>query len=232
MSQRLKLGSQIMNAVFVARNRSNLLSIRSFSNLSRIQVISPGKYQRRMYSLSPEGQTILDHLLKTEEDAEDFYRELAAKAKNEGFKNIFLMLVKEEQKHKEWLKTLAADSKNSMASAVKLNRTLLGDAKNVFLQLKESRKDLNKLCVDQVELYRTARDIEGQSRNFYAERAKNAKDPELKKLLEIIAAEENKHFVLIDSLLKFISEEEEGYEVDALNFWVKMDDGLHEMGKP
>jgi len=229
----MKLGCQILNAVFVARNRPNWLSIRSFSLLPRpIQVTSPVRHQRRLYSLSPEGQTILDHLLKTEEDAEDFYRELAAKAKNEGFKNIFLMLVKEEQKHKEWLKALSADSASAMASAVKLNKTLLGDAKNVFLQLKESRKDLNKACADQVELYRTARDIEGQSRNFYAERAKHAKDPELKKLLETIAVEENKHFLLIDSLLQFISEEEGGYEVDALNFWVKLDDSLEEMGKP
>jgi len=142
------------------------------------------------------------------------------------------MVAKEEAKHTEWLKSLASDNKSSMSQAVKLNRTLLGDAKNIFLQLKENRKDLNKLCADQVELYRTARDIEGQSRDFYRERAKNTKDPELKKLLETIAVEENKHYELLNSLLQFISEEEEGYEVDALNFWVKMDDGLHNMGKP
>ena len=62
--------------------------------------------------------------------------------------------------------------------------------------------------------------MEAMSRDFYLRRAKAATDPTLKKLLETLAAEEEKHYKLLHSLLVFISEEAEGYEVDALNFWV------------
>eukprot|EP00906_Rhabdomonas_costata_P001530 RCo002537 len=184
----------------------------------------------RFASLSSEGQTILDHLLKTEMDAEAYYKEMAEKAKNQGFRNIFTMLAKEEAKHTEWIKQLAQDGE--LGSAVKQNKTLLGDIKLIGQSMKESRKDLNKLCADQVELYRIARDIEAQSRDFYKERAKYATDPAVRKLLEIIAAEEDKHYRLVKGLLDFVSEEEEGYEVDALNFWVKLDDPIADMGKP
>jgi rubrerythrin len=182
-------------------------------------------------TLSAQGKSILDHLLKTESDAEAYYRDLATKAKNDGFRNIFLMIAKEEAKHTEWLSSLAKDG-GALGAAVLLNQTLLGDAKCVFQGMTENRKDLNKLCEDQIELYRAARDIEAQSRDFYAERAKHATDPALKKLLETIAIEEDKHYRLLHGLLQFISEEEGGYEVDALNFWVNMDEPLADMGKP
>lgn len=181
-------------------------------------------------TLSAEGQTILDLLLKTEVDAESYYREMAEKSKNEGFRNIFTMLAKEEAKHTEWIKQLAKDGE--LGAAVKLNKNLLGDVKLIGTQMKESRKDLNKLCADQIELYRICRDIEAQSRDFYKERAKHAADPAVRKLLEIIATEEEKHYQLVKGLLEFVSEEAEGYEVDALNFWVKLDDPIADMGKP
>lgn len=184
----------------------------------------------RFATLSAEGQTILDLLLKTELDAEAYYKEMAAKAKNEGFRNIFAMLAKEEAKHMEWIKQLAKDGE--LGSTMKLNKTLLGDVKLIGQQMKESRKDLNKLCADQIELYRICRDIEAQSRDFYKERAKHAADPAVRALLEMIAAEEEKHYQLVKGLLDFISEEEEGYEVDALNFWVKLDGPIADMGKP
>ena len=73
--------------------------------------------------LSEEGQTILDLLLKNESEAEGFYKEMAAKAKNDGFRNIFNMLAQEEAKHTEWIKNLAQDGE--LGSTVKLNKSLL-----------------------------------------------------------------------------------------------------------
>jgi rubrerythrin len=186
----------------------------------------------RWASLSVQGQSILDHLLKTESDAEAYYLDLASKAKNEGFKNIFLMVAKEEAKHTKWLLGLAKDGR-ALGATVSLNKSLLGDTKCVFQSMMENRKDLNKLCADQMELYRAARDLEAQSRDLYVERAKQATDPELKKLLLLIALEEGKHCKIIDGLVQFVSEAPGGGLVDmeALDFWVNIDEPLASMGK-
>ena len=77
----------------------------------------------RFASLSSEGQSILDHLLKIELDAEGYYKEMAAKAKNDGFRTIFSMLANEEAKHTEWVKHLAQSGE--LSPAVQLNRSLL-----------------------------------------------------------------------------------------------------------
>ena len=67
-----------------------------------------------------------------------------------------------------------------------------------------------------------ARDIEAASRNVYAARAKYATAPALKKLLEVLAAEEDKHYQLLHGLLQFIAGdgEEEIYDMEITNFWV------------
>jgi len=181
--------------------------------------------------LSPQDQTILEHLLKAEDCAESYYREMAAKAKNEGFRNIFLMIAKEEAKHTEWLQALAKDG--VLGAAVKLNKSFLGDVKSAVEGMNFSQKHMNEMCADQVELYRAARDIEAASRNFYAARAKYATAPALKKLLEMLAAEEDKHYQLLHGLLQFIAGdgEEEIYDMEITNFWIKMDAPVVDMGK-
>ena len=73
---------------------------------------------------------------------------------------------------------------------------------------------------------RAARDIEAQSRDFYLERAKHARDPTLRHLLELLAKDEDKHFRILNGLVEFLCEHAEWFEgcsalkEDALNFWV------------
>ena len=73
--------------------------------------------------MSAASHTILEHLLKTEGSAEGLYKEMAEKAKGEGFRTIFTMLAREEAKHTEWIKQLARDG--FLGPAVKHNDEIL-----------------------------------------------------------------------------------------------------------
>ena len=113
--------------MFVSLARFAVLARPTLRVSGPLSVIAPWKALATAASggsgLSPQDQTILEHLLKAEDCAESYYREMAAKAKNEGFRNIFLMIAKEEAKHTEWLQALAKDG--VLGAAVKLNKSFL-----------------------------------------------------------------------------------------------------------
>jgi len=185
--------------------------------------------------MSAASHTILEHLLKTEGSAEGLYKEMAEKAKGEGFRTIFTMLAREEAKHTEWIKQLARDG--FLGPAVKHNDEILGDAKKIIAAMKDTHNKLDHLCskpdyTEPIELYRMAANMEAQSAEFYAARAVVAQEPPLRKLLEVIAAEEAKHYALVSGLLQFVTEDDESREMEQPNFWVRpRTDNIVDMGK-
>lgn len=68
--------------------------------------------------------------------------------------------------------------------------------------------------------HRTVTKMEAESAEFYKARAEIAQDPALRKLLETIAAEEVRHYRLLNGLLQFVSEDDECREMEQPNFWV------------
>ena len=59
----------------------------------------------RAYSTVDMG--VLEYLLKVEKDGEEYYRGLAAKATNPGFKRILTMLADDEARHYEAIEDMA-----------------------------------------------------------------------------------------------------------------------------
>ena len=85
--------------------------------------------------------------------------------------------------------------------------TILTDAKNVFVQIKEFSESFD-FDTTQIELYRKAQDIEQESRDFYLEKADEVEEKYQKTLLLRLADEEKKHYFLLENIIEFVSKPE------------------------
>jgi rubrerythrin len=148
---------------------------------------------------------IFEYAMQMEKDGEDYYRQLAQKAGNNGMKNILTMLADEEVKHYNALEKIKTQ-KTQLAES-----EILTDAKNVFVQIKEAGDSFD-FDINQAELYKKARDIEEQSRDFYTEKADEVTEEFQKELFLQLADEEQKHYVLLDNIIEFISRPEQWLE--------------------
>ena len=82
--------------------------------------------------------------------------------------------------------------------------TMLTDAKNIFVQLKECGESFD-FDIQQTELYRKAQDIEKESRDFYMEKANEVTEEHQKEIFLRLADEEGKHYFLLDNIIEFVS---------------------------
>ena len=141
---------------------------------------------------------IFDFAIKMEEDGKAFYEKLAKNTPHPGLQTIFARLAADEQKHSEIFQALRSGEKK-MAMA---DSTALELAKNVFTALpKGAGTDVK----GDLESYQYAMQIEAESFRLYEDAAKNEKDAGTKELLLKIAAEEHKHFQIIENIFAFIN---------------------------
>ena len=115
------------------------------------------------------------------------------------------MLADEEVKHYN------AIDKIKTGESQMTETTILADAKNIFVQLKDSGKGFD-LEISQIDLYKKAQDIEEKSRNFYLEKANEVGQDYQKELFLKLAEEEKKHYFLLDNIIEFVSRPEHWLE--------------------
>ena len=142
---------------------------------------------------------IFEYALQMEKDGENFYRRIAEDAANAGVKTIVTMLADEEVKHYKAIEGIRQGRSGHIAET-----TILDDARNVFVQMKDKRDEL-AADQEQVELYEKARQIEKRSQQFYEEKAGQAGPKDQRQLFEQLAAEEAKHYFLLGNLIDFVS---------------------------
>lgn len=174
------------------------------SRTQRSAILKPGL---RSY-VAPADIKVIDWLLKVEKDGHNYYRGLAAKAPNKEFEYIFTMLANEEKKHYDAIQQMrfSEDVQAKLEESAIVATTL-----NIFEKLKVD-PDVDLLAAKhQVALFEEARDLEARNRAEYLQRAREATDPEVKKLFVQIALEEQKHYTALDELVKFVSGFEEGW---------------------
>ncbi|HDZ68837.1 MAG TPA: rubrerythrin [Phycisphaerales bacterium] len=148
---------------------------------------------------------IFKYAMQMENDGENYYRQLAQQSSNKGIQTIMTMLADEEVKHYNAIQK-AKTGKSQMTET-----TILADAKNVFVQIKESNESFD-FDIKQTELYRRAQDIEKKSRDFYLEKANKVKEKYQKELFLKLADEEKKHYLLLDNIIEFVSRPEHWLE--------------------
>lgn len=141
---------------------------------------------------------LFDFAMKMELDGKAYYEKLAAETPLTGLKNIFLNLARDEQKHHDAVSRMKSGADRTMAET-----TVLEEAKNLFegLMVQQSvasglRKDLHG--------YEHAMKIEADSIRFYEDMAAKESNPETARLLLKIAAEERKHYDIMENLYTFV----------------------------
>lgn len=148
---------------------------------------------------------IFEYAMQMEKDGEDYYRRLAQQTDNKGMRSILTMLADEEVKHYQAIEKMKTQQTQIAESEI------LTDAKNVFIQIKESGESFD-FNINQAELYTKARDIEKKSRDFYTEKANEVTEKYQKELFIKLAIEEQKHYVLLDKMVDFVSRPEQWLE--------------------
>ena len=148
---------------------------------------------------------IFQYAMQMEKDGENYYRQLAQQANNNGLKTILTMLADEEVKHYNALENIQSQNTQIAESGI------LKDVKNVFIQIRDSGENLN-YEINQIDLYKKARDIEQKSQDFYWEKAGEVTQDFQKKLFLKLADEEKKHYVLLDNIIELISRPEQWLE--------------------
>ncbi len=141
---------------------------------------------------------VFEYALQMEKDGENFYRDLVRQTDNKGIKTILTMLADEEVKHYKAIEQARAEE-SEMADT-----TILTDAKNVFIQIKESEGKFD-FEIGQIELYRKAQNIEEASRDFYLGKADEVEKEYQKEIFLKLAEEEKKHYFLLDNIIEFVS---------------------------
>lgn len=143
---------------------------------------------------------VFDFAMKMETDGKAYYEKLANQTFLPGLKTIFLYVAEDEQKHYEIFQEL----KKSESAPVLQETTILAQAGNVFAELPREEATLKRLEGD-LAAYRHAMKIEADSFRFYEGAASEESNPQTKDLLLRIAAEEHKHFNVLENIYHFVN---------------------------
>lgn len=153
---------------------------------------------------------IFQYAMQMEKDGEDYYRQLVQQTENKGLKTILTILADEEVKHQNAIEKMKG-GQSQLAQT-----TILDDARNVFVQMKETGEKFG-FAIGQKELYRKAQDIEKKSQDFYEEKANEVKEEYQKDIFLKLAEEEKKHYFLLENIVEFVSRPETWIENAEFN---------------
>lgn len=145
---------------------------------------------------------IFDFAMKMELDGKEYYEKLAAATPLTGLKNIFLNLARDEQKHHDALSTMKSGADRTMVET-----TVLEEAKNLFEGLMARKSVVSGLRND-LQGYQHAMKIEADSIRLYEDMAGKEANPDTAQLLLKIAAEERKHYDIMENLYTFVQSPE------------------------
>jgi rubrerythrin len=145
---------------------------------------------------------IFEFAMEKEQHAEKLYRQLADQADHDGFKSILTMLADEEAKHYQTVQQMKAKT------PVKLTKTpVLANAKQVFQKMAAGAEKF-RFDASEADLYRKAAQIEQQSKDYYLEKAEEVDNADQKEIFRQLAAEEDKHLTLVQSIGDFVARPE------------------------
>jgi len=126
---------------------------------------------------------ILDFAIEREQEAVDFYTDLASKVKSQAMKDVFIQFAGEERGHKAKLTAVKA-GKRVLVSAKPVMDLKIGD----YLVSEEPKPDM-----DYRDALVLAMKKEKAAFRLYSDLAARAGDAEIKELLLALAQEEAKH---------------------------------------
>jgi len=157
---------------------------------------------------------IYDYAMQLEKDGENYYREAASRSTHRGLTGILTMLADAEVIHYDVFSKMKEHKSWQMPTT-----TILKDVKNIFVRMREEG-DLESIGVSEIELYTKAQAIEKMTEDFYLEKATQVEDAAEHDTFLQVAAEENKHYFILQQIIDFVSrpdqwlEDAEWYHLD------------------
>lgn len=141
---------------------------------------------------------VFDFAMKMELDGKTYYERVAAESAIPGLRTVFTRLAADEQKHYDIFQALQRQTEGAPTME---DSSVLEFARNVFEDLL-SRGEAPSFQGD-LEGYRYAMKMEADSVTLYEDAARREKNEEVKALLLRIAAEEQKHFAILENIYDF-----------------------------
>ena len=143
---------------------------------------------------------VFDFAMEMEGAGKDYYENLAKAASLSGLQTIFTRLAEDEQQHYEIFRALKEGRKAQAMPA----STTLDEVKNVFVQLPRDTHALKDMR-EALAAYRHAMKLEADSFKLYESAAEKEPDAGVRELLLKIAAEEHKHYNIIENIYNFVN---------------------------
>ncbi len=141
---------------------------------------------------------IFDCAIKMEEDAKEYYTDLAKVSTVPELKNLFSLLAAAEEEHR----TALVGMKESRDPR-KIGFAALDEAACVFRPLLDRRELMTELK-DDPDAFRHAVTKEEEGVRFYEDLAARAEDEESREVLLMIAREERKHLNIVENIYSFV----------------------------
>jgi len=143
-----------------------------------------------------------------------FYLKHAAKMRHELAKKTFIFLADEELKHIDAINAFSKsihDGEEPMVGS--------GTEDEAVNEVKEFFSDTVKAMVEKavasendIKAYEAGLELELKGYNFYKQTANKAEHPNVKKLFEFLAKEENSHYALISNAISYFKNPEEYFQ--------------------
>jgi len=143
---------------------------------------------------------VFEFALELEATGKAYYERLAAEANSSELQDLFALLADAEQAHYDFL-----DARKCDGPAVASEGGILDRAKNIFQHLMETREchGVGLATIDN-DCYRMAIAAEEQSIRYYTDKAENEPSPEVRSLLQRLAAEEKVHLNIMENVYEFV----------------------------
>jgi rubrerythrin len=138
--------------------------------------------------------------MKMETDAMDFYREASRKSVHPFGKKMFEGFIRDETRHLRMLEDILK------GLDINPHTNCTDDVRTVFSELKDQMMNRIEATTDEVEAVRIALDFEEAGYHFYETAAKEASSEKEKNLFEVLTAEEERHYKVLENTYRFLED--------------------------
>lgn len=148
-------------------------------------------------------EEIFDFAMQMEQDGKDYYEKEAAKTNIPALKKILLGLAEDEIRHYNIFKKLKDQHSDDLGELSEKNTEIMKTTRNVFEEMAKSGTEFD-VKSEAIEIWNHAQEVEKKSEDFYLKKAEEVDNPKAKEMLIKIAAEEAKHWAVIESVRQFL----------------------------
>lgn len=139
--------------------------------------------------------------LKMETDAINFYKDAIDKTSHPLGKKIFEGFIADESRHLKMIEGIMKDLD------IDLNVVMPEkDIKTIFTELKDQMMQRISVTTDEIEAVGIALDFEKEGYHFYQNAAQDAKGDKEKRLFEVLAVEEKRHYEILENTHRFLKD--------------------------